>query len=62
VFLACNGSTWTPAYGPVTTPAPGGNPETYLAAVPGTTRTIAAGTAPYLNSTHEPLIETSSST
>jgi hypothetical protein len=61
VFLAYNGSAWTLSYGPVTTPA-AGNPETYLAAVPGTTRTIAAGTAPYLNNTHEPLIETSSST
>jgi len=61
VFLAWNGSAWTVSYGPVTTPAQA-SPETYLAAVPGTTRTIAAGTAPYLNNTHEPLIETSSST
>jgi hypothetical protein len=57
VYLSYNGTAWTTAYGPVATPAQG-NPGTYLAAVPGTTRTIAAGTAPYLNNTHEPLIET----
>ncbi len=56
VFLNYNGSAWTLSFGPATTPEQE-NPETYLAAVPGTTQTLAAGTAPYLFGTHEPLIE-----
>jgi hypothetical protein len=32
-------------------------PQTQLAAFPGTTQTLAVGTAPYLLGTHEPLIE-----
>jgi hypothetical protein len=57
VFLTYNGSAWTLSFGPATTPELE-NPETHLAAVPGTTQTLAAGTAPYLLGTHEPLIET----
>jgi hypothetical protein len=57
VYLSYNGTAWTTVYGPVATPAQG-NPATYLAAVPGTGQTIAVGTAPYLNDSHEPLIET----
>ena len=57
VFLKYNGSAWTLSFGPATTPEQG-NPETQLAAVPGTRQTLAAGTAPYLLGTHEPLIET----
>jgi hypothetical protein len=57
VFLHYTGSAWTLSFGPATTPEQG-NPKTYLATVPGTTRTLAAGTAPYLLGTHEPLIET----
>ena len=56
VFLHYNGSAWTLSFGPATTPEPE-NPETYLAAVPGTRETLAVGTAPYLFGTHEPLIE-----
>jgi hypothetical protein len=56
VFLHYNGSAWTLSFGPATTPEPE-NPGTYLAAVPGTRETLAAGTAPYLLGTHEPLIE-----
>jgi hypothetical protein len=36
VFLNHNGSAWTLTFGPATTPEQE-NPETYLAAVPGTT-------------------------
>jgi hypothetical protein len=57
VFLKYNGSAWTLSFGPATTPEQE-NPETQLAAVPGTTQTVAVGTAPYLLGTHEPLIET----
>jgi hypothetical protein len=56
VFLHYTGSAWTFIFGPATTPEQG-NPETYLAAVPGTRETLAVGTAPYLLGTHEPLIE-----
>ena len=57
VFLKYNGSSWTLSFGPATTPEQQQNPETQLAAVPGTTQTLAVGTAPYLFGTHEPLIE-----
>ena len=57
VFLGYNGSAWTLSFGPATTPEQE-NPETYLAAVPGSTQTLAVGTAPYVYGTHEPLIET----
>jgi hypothetical protein len=56
VFLKYTGSSWTLSFGPATTPEQE-NPETQLAAVPGTTRILAVGTAPYLLGTHEPLIE-----
>lgn len=56
VFLKYTGSSWTLSFGPATTPEQE-NPETQLAAVPGTTQTLAVGTAPYLFGTHEPLIE-----
>jgi hypothetical protein len=56
VFLNYNGSAWKLSFGPATTPEPE-NPKTYLAAVPGTTQTLAVGTAPYLLGTYEPLIE-----
>jgi hypothetical protein len=56
VFLNYDGSAWTLSFGPATTPEPE-NPETYLAAIPGTARTLAVGTASYLLGTHEPLIE-----
>lgn len=57
VFLNYNGSAWTLSFGPATTPEQE-NPETHLAAIPGTTQTLAVGTASYLFGTHEPLIET----
>ena len=57
VFLEYNRSAWTLIFGPATTPEQE-NPETYLAAVPGTAQTLAAGTAAYLFGTQEPLIET----
>jgi hypothetical protein len=57
VFLRYDGSAWTLSFGPATTPDLG-SPDTYLAAVPGTTRTLAVGTAPYLLGTEQPLIET----
>lgn len=57
VFLNDNGSAWTLSFGPATTPEPE-NPETHLAAIPGTTQTLAVGTAPYVFGTQEALIET----
>jgi hypothetical protein len=56
VFLNYDGSAWTLSFGPATTPEQE-NPETYLAAVPGTRQTLAVGTAPYVLGTYEPLIE-----
>jgi hypothetical protein len=56
VFLKYSRSAWTLSFGPVTSPAPG-NPTMYLAAVPGSTRTLAVGTAPYLFDSSEPVIE-----
>jgi hypothetical protein len=55
VFLRYDGSAWTLSYGPA--PISTGNPGMFLAAVPGTTRTLAAGTAPYSFGSQVPLIE-----
>ena len=45
-----NGTSWTQAHPEQE------NPQTQLAAIPGTTQTLAVGAAPYLLGTHEPLI------
>jgi hypothetical protein len=56
VFLHYDGSAWTLGFGPGSA-AEQGNPETHLAAFPGSTRTVAVGTAPYAFGSHEPIIE-----